>query len=149
MPVMGVAKFERFFRLAASVEVDKDDLKRYQDFVYQKLYDLLLMGQATAKANHRDVLEPWDLPITKGLQERIHEFRDIDEEIELAPILEYLAARPPLDVVLSEGAEARLVPVVGGVSVALALTFKILDPGVKNPMTEHWEQASRTFDLLL
>src|SRR5690242_8366250 len=123
MPVTGVAKFERFFRVAASLDVDKNDLKRYQDFVYQKLYDLLLLGQASAKANHRDVLEPWDLPITKGLQERIHEFRDIDAEIELAPILDNLAARPPLDVALSEDAQARLVPVVGGVSLALARTF--------------------------
>jgi uncharacterized protein DUF1931 len=149
MPVTGVAKFERFFRVAASLDVDKNDLKRYQDFVYQKLYDLLLLGQASAKANHRDVLEPWDLPITKGLQERIHEFRDIDAEIELAPILDNLAARPPLDVALSEDAQARLVPVVGGVSLALARTFKILDPSVKDPTSEHWDRATRIFDLLL
>ncbi len=120
---MGVVKFERFFRVAASLDVDKDDLKRYQEFVYEKLYDLLLMGQATATANHRDVLEPWDLPITKGLQERMHDFRKIDAEVELEPILQYLASRPPLDVVLSEEAEERLVPIVGGISLALALTF--------------------------
>ena len=149
MPVMGVTKFERFFRLAASIDVDKDDLKRYQEFVDQKLYDLLLMGQAAAKANNRDVLEPWDLPITKGLQDRIHEFRKIDADVELAPILEDLAARPPLDVALSEGTQARLVPIVGGVSLALARTFTILDPGVKNPRTEHWDRATHIFDLLL
>ncbi len=28
MPVMGVTKFERFFREAAGLDVDKDDLKR-------------------------------------------------------------------------------------------------------------------------
>ena len=149
MPVIGVTKFERFFRMAASIDVDKDDLRRYQDFVYQKLYDLLLMGQATAKANQRDVIEPWDLPITKGLQERIHEFRRLDAEVELAPILDNLAARPPLEVVLSEEAEARLVPIVGGVSLALARTFKILDPDVKNPGTEHWDRVTRIFELLL
>src|SRR5687767_1789582 len=86
MPGMGVVKFERFFRVAASLDVDKDDLKRYQEFVYEKLYDLLLMGQATAKANNRDMLEPWDLPITKSLQERMHDFRKIDAEVELEPI---------------------------------------------------------------
>ncbi len=149
MPVMGVSKFERFFRVAASVDVDKADLKRYQDFVYQKLYDLLLIGQASAKANQRDVLEPWDLPITKGLQELMHEFRSIDAEIELGPILEDLAVRPPLDVALSEGAQARLVPVVGGVSLALTRTFKIVDPDVKNPTTDHWDRVARIFDLLL
>ena len=79
MEVMAIAKFERFFRLAAGLDVDKSDLKRYSDFVNDKLYDLLLRAQAAAKANGRDVIEPHDLPITKGLQERIHEFRRIDE----------------------------------------------------------------------
>ena len=29
MPVMSVAKFERFFRVAASLDVDKTDIKRW------------------------------------------------------------------------------------------------------------------------
>ncbi|MEU6416837.1 DUF1931 family protein [Streptomyces spiralis] len=93
---MGVSKFERFFRAAASLDVDRNDLKRYGDFVDAKLYDLLVVGQASAKANGRDPVEPWDLPITKGLQESIHRFRRLDEEVELKPILEQLAAHPPL-----------------------------------------------------
>src|ERR1700748_1954461 len=96
MPVFGVAKFERFFRAAAELDVDKNDLKRYSDFVERKLYDMLLIGQTTAGANARDIVEPWDLPITKGLQESMHAFEHIDEEIELRPILDQLAARPPL-----------------------------------------------------
>lgn len=96
MTVMGVSKFERFFRAAASLDVDRNDLKRYGDFVDAKLYDLLVVGQASAKANGRDTVEPWDLPITKGLQECIHRFRRLDEEVELKPILEQLAAHPPL-----------------------------------------------------
>jgi len=57
----GVARFERFFRIGARLDVDKQDLKRY--------------------------------PITKGLQESIQAFRAIDAEIELQPILDYLASR--------------------------------------------------------
>jgi hypothetical protein len=149
MPVMGVARFERFFRLAAGLDVDKDDLRRYGDFVDQKLYDLLLVGQAAAKANGRDVVQPSDLPITKGLQERIHEFRELDEEVELQPILDQLAARPPLDLSLAEEVEARLPAIVGGLSVALAQTFRVIDPGLKNPQSEQWERAFRVFNLLL
>ena len=78
MPVSGVARFERFFRLAASLDVDKDDLKRYNEFVQRKLYDLLLIAQAKAKANGRDIVEPQDLPITKGLQERMREFGKLE-----------------------------------------------------------------------
>ena len=98
---MGFVKFERFFRVAGGVDVDRDDVKRYLDFVNDAVYDLLLIGQATAKANARDIIEPWDLPVTKGLQESIHAFEGIDAEIELRPILDNLAARPPLDVGLS------------------------------------------------
>ena len=49
--VMSVAKFERFFRIAAGLDVDKQDLKRYSDFINQKVYDLLLRAEAAAKAN--------------------------------------------------------------------------------------------------
>src|SRR5689334_13063382 len=45
MALMGIAKFERFFRLAAGLDVDKSDLRRYSDFVNGKIYDLLLRGQ--------------------------------------------------------------------------------------------------------
>jgi hypothetical protein len=58
MPVMGFTKFERFFRAAGGVTVDRDDIKRYLDFVNDALYDLLLIGQATARANARDIIEP-------------------------------------------------------------------------------------------
>jgi hypothetical protein len=149
MHLMSIAKFERFFRVAAGLDIDKNDLKRYSDFVNQKTYDLLIRGQAAAKANGRDIIEPFDLPITKGLQECRHDFRDIDEEIELKPILEYMTAQPQLDLAYSEETEAELPGIVGGLSVALARTFKILDPALKNPQTIQWERAFSIFNLLL
>jgi len=149
MPVMNVPKFERFFRIAAGLDVDKNDVKRYNDFIDQKVYDLVIMAEASAKANSRDIIEPWDLPITKGLQESAHEFRDIDEEIELKPILEQLTIRPPLDLSLSEETRDRLPAIVGGLSLALARSFKLVDPDLKNPQTEDWERAFRLFRLLL
>jgi hypothetical protein len=39
--------------------------------------------------------------------------------------------------------------VAGGLSVALARTFKLIDPDVKNPQTAHWERAFQIFALLL
>ncbi len=139
--VMGMARFERFFRIVAG--------KRYSDFINQKLYDLLLRAQAVAKGNGRVILEPFDLPITKGLQECIHEFVRLDEEIELRPILDRLATHPPLDLAYGEDVEARLPEIVGGLSIALARTFNIIDPGLKNPSDEHWRKCFRIFDLLL
>ncbi|MBJ6636240.1 DUF1931 domain-containing protein [Streptomyces sp. BSE7F] len=149
MTVTGVSKFERFFRAAAGLDVDKSDLRRYGDFVGAKLYDLLVVGQASAKANGRDTVEPWDLPITKGLQESIHRFRRLDEEVELKPILEQLAAHPPLDRTPTQETEERYPEIIGGLSVALAETFKIISPDVKNPQTSHWDGATAVFDRLL
>jgi len=149
MPVMAVRRFERFFRSVGGLDVDKQDLKRYSDFVLDKTYDMLLIAQASAKANGRDVIEKVDLPVTKGLQECVHEFRKLDEDVELAPILQRIAAVPPLDVTVSEEATDHLPEVVGGLSVALARTFNVLDPEVKNPQTTHWERSFRVFELLL
>ncbi len=39
MPVMGFTKFERLFRVAGGVDVDRDDVQRYLDFVNDALYD--------------------------------------------------------------------------------------------------------------
>ena len=149
MPVMGFTKFERFFRAAGGVSVDRDDIKRYLDFVNDAIYDLLLIGQATAKANVRDIIEPWDLPVTKGLQESTHAFRHVEEEIELGPILESLAARPPLDYALSDATQARLPELFGSISVALARTFKLLDAEIKAVHSAEWERTFSLFRLLI
>jgi hypothetical protein len=149
MAVMAVVKFERFFRLAASLDIDKDDLKRYNEFINQKLYDLLIRARAAAKSNDRDIIKPWDLPITKGLQESIQKFKQMDHEIELQPILDELTMRPPLDLGYGKDVEAEFPPVVGGLSVALAQAFKIIDPSLKNPQSLHWERAFQIFNLLL
>jgi Domain of unknown function (DUF1931) len=149
MPVMSVSKFERFFRLAASLDIDKSDIKRYADFVQQKIYDLLLMGVATAKANDRDIVEPWDLPITRGLQENIHAFRKLDAETGLEDVLERLATWPPLELELSDDTTVALPEIAGGLCVCLGQAFTIIDPNVKNPQTVQWERAFRLFNLLL
>jgi hypothetical protein len=64
-------------------------------------------------------------------------------------MLEKLSTYPPLDRSLSRETEERLPQIVGGLSVALARTFKIIDPDVKNPRTEQWERAFQVFDQLL
>jgi Domain of unknown function (DUF1931) len=149
VPVMGFTKFERFFRAAGGVTVDRDDVKRYLDFVNDAIYDLLLMAQATARANVRDIIEPWDLPVTKGLQESVHAFRRLEEEIELRPVLESLAARPPLDYALDEATQARLPEIFGGISVALARTFKLINADIKAVHSQEWERTFSLFRLLI
>lgn len=149
MAVMNIPKFERFFRAAASLDVDKEDLRRYEEFVNREIADLLLRGQAAAKANERDVIQPHDLPITKGLQESIHAFKALNEDIDLHDVLEQLTKLPVLDMEYSDETRAKLPEVAGGLSVALARSFKIVNPDLKNPMGQDWEKAFKLFDLLL
>jgi hypothetical protein len=147
--VQGTHQIERFFRVATGLDVDRDDIKRYYAFVDQKVVDLLLVAQHTAKANDRVRVEPRDLPITKGLQESIHAFRALDLDIGLERILDESVPEPQIDLPYSEETEALLPDVAGGLSLALARTFKIIDPELRNPATEHWERAFRIFDQLL
>lgn len=147
--VMGVAKFERLFRLAAGLDVDKNDLRRLNDFVRDKIRDLLLVAEAAARSNGRDVVRLRDLPITKGLQESLRAFDKLDTELELDPILEMITALPMLDLAYGTEVEEEMPRIVGGLTVALARTFKIIDPTVKNPQTLHWDRAIEIFNLLL
>lgn len=148
MVVHGVTHFERLFRQAASLDIDKADVRRLSDFVDRKLHDMLVVGVARAKANGRDGIEPWDLPVTKGLQERLHEFRRYGVDVGLQPVLENLAKLPPLELAYSAELEAQLPELVGALTVAIAKTFKVLAPDLKNPQSEDWERLEQLFELL-
>lgn len=150
MAVTGlVPRIEGLFRQVSAVDIDKSDVKRYQDFVNEKVFDLLLAAGITARSEGRDIVNPTDLPLTRGMQENIQEFREIDGELDLEPLLAELITVPTLDVALDEETEARLPELVGGLSVALARTFRIVQPELKNPDTEAWDRAREIFNVLL
>ena len=149
MVVISVASFERFFRDAVDLDVDKSDLKRFEVFVREQIADLLTIAQARARLDARDVIESRDLPITKGLQESIHRFRRLELGAEVRPMLEQMATRPQLDLSVAVDVDEVLPDVAGGVSLALGHTFRLIDPKIRSPATAHWERAFRIFDLLL
>jgi hypothetical protein len=110
---------------------------------------LLLRGEANAKAAGALLIEPWTLPITKGVHECIHVFQKLDAASELQPVLDRLAKLPPFDLAYSSETEAELPKMIGGLGVALARSFKVIDADVTNPQTKHWDAATQLFDLLL
>lgn len=136
----GVRQFQRLFREAAGLNFDKADLKRCEEFIDHRIHRLLLRAEADAKAGGDVLIEPWNLPITAGLQECIEQFRKLDETIELASILDRLALRPPLQFSYSDETEAMLPDLAGGLSVAVAF---------KNPQSKQSDLATRLFELLL
>ncbi|MET0788471.1 MAG: DUF1931 family protein [Cellulomonas sp.] len=145
----GILEVKRFFRAAGGVDVDKDDVKRYWDFVDQKVDDIAIAGRDSARWNGRDVIAPQDLPITRGLQEQMRVFSGLEEAEELRRLLRESLRRPPGDVTFGEETDDVLVEVFGGLSVALARSFRIVDPEVRNPGTDHWDRTFELFRLLL
>ena len=145
----GIPQVQRFFRAAGGVDVDKDDVKRYWKFLDDKIDDIVIAGRDTAKWNGRDMIAPQDLPITKGLQEQIRAFGKLEEADELRRLLRGTVRRPPDDVTFGDETEDVLIEVFGGLGVALARSFRLLDEHVTNPTTEHWDRAFGLFRLLV
>lgn len=144
-----IHRLEKMFRREGDIDLDKSDLGRLESFVRRKVEDLVVRGEANAKANNRDVIQPWDLPITKGLQETIHRFRLINAELQLTDYLAGLIGSPPSDLAIGDETQARFSEIAGGLCLALAQTFKTIDQDLRNPTTKDWERAYRLFDLLL
>ncbi len=147
--VMGIKQFQRLFREAARLNIDKNDVKRLSDFVGKRLRNLLILGQVAANINGRDIIDYQDIPITGGLQQAIRDFKEFDEELSLKPILEQQATLPPLKLSISDMVEKKIPDIVGGITVSLARVFKAVNPDLKNPGSREWEQVEEIYRILL
>jgi hypothetical protein len=140
--------FERFFRSAAGIKIDKNDVRRLRGFVDEQIDSISIAGRDAAKWNGRDVIEPQDLPITRGVQELMREFDKLDEADEVRELLRQAIRRPPADVTFSESTEGMLQELFGGLSIGLARSFRVIDPTSENPSTSQWDKSFALFRLL-
>jgi hypothetical protein len=145
----GIPLFERFFRSVGGVDIDKDDIRRFRELVDEQIDAIAIAGRNSAKWNGRDVIAPQDLPITRGLQERMREFDKVDEADEIRDLLREQVRVPPADVTFGEDTEQMLPELFGGLSVALGKSFHVIDSKLTNPSSEHWERAFTLFRLVL
>jgi hypothetical protein len=144
----GIPAFERFFRSVASITIHKNDVRRFREFVDEQIDDIAIAGRNSAKWNGRDVVVPQDLPITKGVQERMREFDKLEEAEEIRELLRQAVRRPPGDVTFAEDTEQLLPELFGGLSIALARSLRVVDPKVSNPSPEHWDRVFTLFRLV-
>jgi histone H3/H4 len=149
MEIVGAVRFQELLHRTAGLKVDKEDLRRLQELVSQKLNDLLVVASRNASANGRDVITETDLPLTLGLQESLRQFQVLGEEVELHPILEKLATYPPLPYPLSLELERLLPDLVGALILVVGQTIKAIDPEVVNPTTDHFERVTKILALTL
>ncbi len=147
--VIGAQRLRILLRRIAGLTVDKSDLKRLSDLVGRKLNDLLVIGVRNASYNARDIVMEPDLPITLGLRKSLRLFRELEEEIELQPVLEHLTRYPPLELDLSDEVVQLLPDLVGALIFVAAQLMKTMEPNVVNPDTEMWERVEKAMDLTL
>jgi hypothetical protein len=144
----GIPVFQRFFRSVASIKIDKSDVRRFQEFIDEEIDDIAIAGRNSATWNGRDVIVAQDLPITKGVQERMREFDKLEEAEEIRELLRQVVRQPPADVTFADETEELLPELFGGLSIALARSIRVVDPTVSNPSPEHWDRAFTLFRLV-
>ena len=147
--VLGAERLEELLRRTAQLSLDKSDVERVSDMVVRKMNDLLLMGARRASAEDRDVTSVSDLPITKGLQERLEEFRLYADLTSIMPVVEHLARMRRTDVVLDNEAEAELPLVAGALLMLFGQVVTICEPDMVNPDEAAWDMAFRVVDRAL
>ncbi len=149
MAVTGSHKIEALYKKAAGLRIDKNKVKKISDVVDQKLYDLLVVAEGNARYNGRDIIWMCDVPLTKAMKESMQKFKELEEALELQPILDHLAKLPPLKYSLEEELEKKLPDLVGTLIYVMANITKEFSPKDRTISAEEMEKAERILDLMI
>ncbi|GAX88350.1 conserved hypothetical protein [Lebetimonas natsushimae] len=146
--VVGFKKLEAIFRKAAGVDLDKSKADEILDIVEKKFHDMLLVAVEKAGYNGRDVIMEPDMPVTKGFEESLRQFRELEEVVDLQDVLAYLEKIPPLKYPISADLEAKLPEYIGALMLIIARVLKELG-AERKPSSEDIKKASKILDLTL
>jgi hypothetical protein len=148
MAVVGYTRLKDIFRKGASLDIAKGHAKEIIDIVEQKVYDLLLAGERNAKYNDRDVIWVCDVPLTKGMEETIDQFKKLEEELDVKDVVEMLTKYPPT-ITLESALEDRLPEITGGIFLTLAKIMKDIDTKKRSVDHDLIRTAKDILDLTL
>jgi hypothetical protein len=96
----GSAWLTEFLRQGSGLAFDERQVAQIASLAERKLVDFFDVGAATALANGRRQIMRHDLPLTKGLRRELLEAETLASEVQLRPVLAFLAdagIRGPLD----------------------------------------------------
>jgi len=146
--VVGFKKLEAVFRKAAGIDLDKSKADEIIDIVEKKFHDMLLVAVEKAGYNGRDVIMEPDMPVTRGFEESLRQFKELEEEVALEDVLAYLEKIPPLKYPISADLEAKLPEYIGALMLIIARVLKEIG-AERKPSTEDIERTKRILDLTL
>ena len=146
--VVGFKKLEAVFRKAAGIDLDKSKADRITDIIEKKFHDLLLVAVEKAGYNGRDIIMESDMPITKGFEESLRQFKELEEEVDIQDVLAFLEKIPPLKYPISAELEAKLPEYIGALMLIIAKVLKEVG-AERRPSVEDIEKTERILDLTL
>ena len=146
--IVGFKKLEAVFRKAAGIDIDKSKADEIIDIVEKKFHDMLLVAVEKAGYNGRDVIMEPDMPVTKGFEESLRQFKELEEEVDLQDVLTFLEQIPPLKYPISAELEAKLPEYIGALMLIIAKVLKEIG-AERKPSKEDIERTGRILDLTL
>jgi hypothetical protein len=159
----GAAWLRAFLQRASGLDFDDDQAAHVAALAERKLADLFDVAQRAALANGRARVLSHDLPITRGLHARLGEAEALAADVELRPLLEFLAdagVPGPLD----ELVKAEIPRLMAALLVLAGHLIALLEPENVSPLERldrllratpgrptHWEveRATRVLELTL
>jgi len=149
MSLVGFTKLEALFRKAASIDIKKGHAKDITDIVKEKLIELLIAAERNTNMNDRDVIWESDLPITKGLQETLILFKEMNKELDMQDVLNSLTLIPSLKYPLSTELDEKLFVITGALLVVMAKIMKEIAGNDRALDHEIIEKTKKIMDLTL
>ncbi len=149
MKIEGAYKIEQLFKKAAGMQLAKNKVKEVEEKVDRKLYDMLVTAEENAGYNDRDVIWLSDMPLTKAMKASMRKFVELEETLELQPILDRLAIHPPLKREMETELEKRVPEIVGTLIYILANIAREFSPGDNVVSEEELKRAFRILDMTI
>ena len=151
--IIGLSRLEALYKTFTGLDLDKGRAEAILDIATGKLEDLFTVGLERAYARGSDVVELIDLPITKGLQRTIEEYRRErerlnDPRLDLAPILDYLVGRIS-GLVIGYSVRSELQDLTAAILLLAGRIIKTIDPKTRKPSKNDIEKARKILDLTL
>ncbi len=147
MAVASYKKLQVLFRRGVGLDIDKSKAERiikHTERVLRDMFDIAM--EKTERRKGEEVILD-DVPITKGIREYIKKFEELQEKIDIEPILAYL--RLGKWIPLSQEVVDILPELVGTLLLLSGRVIKTISEDTRKPAAAEVEKALAAIDLIL
>jgi len=145
--MVGYKKLQILFRRGVGLDIDKSKAERIIEHTERVLRDLFDIAMEKAERRKSEFVELDDIPLTKGIKEYMKKFHEIEEEIDIEPILAFLKLGKWVP--LSEDVLEILPDLVGTLLLLSGRVIKTISEDTRKPTAEEVEKALSAIDLIL